>query len=67
MTLGDLGLYNEIERCSKELAVVNYKLNLTSGEKLWDNLTLNPSTDLRDIISQVKMYALLEEDVKQDE
>ena len=28
-------LYNEIKRCSKELAVVSYKLGLTLDEKLW--------------------------------
>ena len=39
-------LYNEIEGCLEELAVVSYTLGLSLSEKLWDNLTLNPPTDL---------------------
>ena len=38
--------YNEIEECSEELAVASYKLKLTLGEGLWENLTLDPTTDL---------------------
>ena len=44
-----------------------YKLGLTLGERLWKNLTLNPPTDLRDLMSQVEMFAWLEDDVKQAE
>ena len=57
-------MYNEIEVCSEELVVVSYKLGLTPGEKLWDDLTLNPLNDLRDLISRVEMYARLKDDVK---
>ena len=39
-------IYNEIEEFSKELVVVNYKLRTIPGEKLWDDLTLNPPTKL---------------------
>ena len=49
--------YNEIEKCSKELLVARYKLGLTPKERLWKNLTLNPPTDLWDLMSQVKMFA----------
>ncbi|GFZ18263.1 hypothetical protein Acr_27g0000020 [Actinidia rufa] len=59
--------YNEIEKCSKELAVANYKLGLTSGERYWEDLTLNPLADLRDPMSQVEMFARLEDDVRQAE
>ncbi|GFS32006.1 hypothetical protein Acr_00g0020340 [Actinidia rufa] len=45
--------YNEIEECSKELVVASYKLGLTPGKRLWENLTLNPLTDLWDLMSQV--------------
>ena len=38
--------YNEIEECSEELAVASYKLGLTLGKRLWENVTLNPPTDL---------------------
>ena len=39
-------LYNKIEDCSEKITMVNYKLRLTLGEKLWDDLTFNPSTNL---------------------
>ena len=58
-------MYNEIEECSEELAVASYKLGLTSREKLWKNLTLDPPIDLQDLLSRVKMFARLEDDVKQ--
>ncbi|GFZ21140.1 hypothetical protein Acr_29g0003020 [Actinidia rufa] len=44
--------YNEIEECFEELTVVSYKLWLTIGERLWENLKLNPSFDLWDLMSQ---------------
>ena len=49
------------------MAVVSYKLGLTLGERLWKNLTLNHSTKLQDLMSQVEMFAWLEDDVKQAE
>ncbi|GFS33142.1 hypothetical protein Acr_00g0026580 [Actinidia rufa] len=57
--------YNEIEECSEELAVASYKLGLTPGERLWENLTLNPPTNLRDLMSRIEMFAQLEDDVRQ--
>ena len=56
--------YNEIEECSKELAVTSYKFGLTRGERLWENLTLNPPTDLRNLMSRVKMFTRSEDDVR---
>ncbi|XP_057459275.1 uncharacterized protein LOC130749938 [Actinidia eriantha] len=38
--------YNEIEECSEELVVASYKLRLTPGERHWENLMLNPPTNL---------------------
>ena len=38
--------YNEIEKCSEELAMVSYKLGMIPSERLWENLMLNPPTDL---------------------
>ncbi|GFY96793.1 hypothetical protein Acr_11g0010990 [Actinidia rufa] len=58
--------YNEIEECSEELAVVSYKLGLTLRERLWENLTLDPPINLRDLMSRVEMFARLEDDVKQE-
>ena len=49
------------------MAAASYKLWLTLGERLWENLTLNPLNDLRDLMSQVKMFTRLEDDVKQAE
>ncbi|PSR90966.1 Agouti-signaling protein [Actinidia chinensis var. chinensis] len=57
--------YNEIEECYKELSVASYKLELTPGERLWENLTLTPPTDLWDLISHVKIFVRLEDDIKQ--
>ena len=54
-------------RSSEELAVVSYKFGLIPGEKLWDDLTLKPSTDLQDLMTRIEMYARLEDDVKQAE
>ena len=53
---------NEIEECSEELVVAN-KLRLTLGERIWEDLTLIPPVNLWDLISRVKMFALLEDDV----
>ena len=39
-------IYNEIEECSEELEVVSYKLGLTPGKILWEDLTLSPIADL---------------------
>ncbi|GFZ11580.1 hypothetical protein Acr_22g0009780 [Actinidia rufa] len=55
-------MYNEIEECSEELAVVSCKLGLTLCEKLWEDLTLKPPADLRDLMSRVKMFTWLEDD-----
>ena len=60
-------MYNEIEECSKELTVASYKLGLTLGERLWENLTLNPSTDLRNLMSRVEIFTRLEDDIRQAE
>ena len=60
-------MYTEIKGYSEELAVVSYKLGLTPGKKLWDDLMLNSLTDLWDLMSRVQMYARLEDDVKQAE
>ncbi|GFS39695.1 hypothetical protein Acr_00g0064480 [Actinidia rufa] len=60
-------LYNEIEECLEELVVVIYKLRLTPREKLWEDLILNPPANLHDLMSRVKMFARLEDDVRQTE
>ena len=44
-------LYNEIEKCSEELSVISYKLELTPGEKLREDVMLNPLVDLRDFMT----------------
>ena len=46
--------YNKIKECFEKLAVASYKLGLTLGERLWENLTLNRPTDLRDLRSWVE-------------
>ena len=55
-------MYNEIKECSEKLVVVNYKLRLTPSEKIWQDLMLNHPTDLWDLMSQVKIFAWLEDD-----
>ncbi|GFY97881.1 hypothetical protein Acr_12g0004220 [Actinidia rufa] len=59
--------YNEIEECSEEMVVASYKLGLALGDRLWENLTLDPPTDFGDHMSRVEMFARLEEDVRQAE
>ncbi|GFS40490.1 hypothetical protein Acr_00g0068850 [Actinidia rufa] len=59
--------YNEIEECSEEMAVASYKLILSPGDRLWENLTLDPPTGLRDLMSRVEMFARLEDDVRESE
>ncbi|GFY87855.1 hypothetical protein Acr_05g0014940 [Actinidia rufa] len=59
--------YNEIEECSEEMAVASYKLGLSPGDRLWENLTLDPPTGLRDLMSRVEMFARLEDDVRESE
>ena len=60
-------LYNEIEECSEELSLVIYKLRLPPVEKLWKDLTLNPLDELHDLMSRVKMFAHLEDNIRQAE
>ncbi|GFS45196.1 hypothetical protein Acr_00g0094790 [Actinidia rufa] len=50
-------LHNETEECSKELTVASYNLGMTPGEKLWNDLTLNLTLDLQDLMMQLEMYA----------
>ncbi|GFY97772.1 hypothetical protein Acr_12g0003130 [Actinidia rufa] len=59
--------YNEIEEYFEEMAVASYKLGLAPGDRLWENLMLDPPTGLRDLMSQVEMFARLEDDVRQAE
>ncbi|XP_057463799.1 uncharacterized protein LOC130753627 [Actinidia eriantha] len=59
--------YNEIEECSEEMAVASYKLGLAPGDRLWENLMLDPPSGLRDLMSRVEMFAYLEDDVRQAE
>ena len=59
--------YNEIEECSEEMAVASYKLGLAPGERLWEALTLDPPTGLRELMSRVEMFARLEDDVREAE
>ncbi|GFS33863.1 hypothetical protein Acr_00g0030950 [Actinidia rufa] len=59
--------YNEIEGCSDEMAVASYKLGLSPGDRLWENMTLDPPTGLRDLMSLVEMFARLEDDVRKSE
>ena len=59
-----LELYNKINGCLEELVVVSYKLELMLKEKLWDDLMLEPLIDLYDLLSSVKKYARLEDDVR---
>ncbi|GFZ01754.1 hypothetical protein Acr_15g0003630 [Actinidia rufa] len=49
--------------CSKELAVVSYKLGLTPGEKILEGLMLNLPTEQRDLMSHLEMYARLKDNV----
>ncbi|GFZ14402.1 hypothetical protein Acr_24g0005920 [Actinidia rufa] len=58
--------YNEIEKCSEEMAVASYKLGLAPRDRLWENLT-RPPTGLRDLMSWVEMFTRLEDDVRQVE
>ncbi|GFS45694.1 hypothetical protein Acr_00g0097530 [Actinidia rufa] len=48
----------------EELAVASYKLGLTLGERLWEDLTLRPPADLQELMSRVEMFAQLEDDVR---
>ncbi|GFS29531.1 hypothetical protein Acr_00g0007120 [Actinidia rufa] len=57
--------YNEIEECSEEMTVASYKLGLSLGDKLWENLMLDPLTGLRDLMSRVEMFARLEDDIRE--
>ncbi|GFY94866.1 hypothetical protein Acr_10g0002510 [Actinidia rufa] len=60
-------MYNEIEECSEEMAVASYKLGLAPGDRLWENLMLDPPTGLWDLMSWVEMFARLEDDVRESE
>ncbi|XP_057488466.1 uncharacterized protein LOC130774448 [Actinidia eriantha] len=49
------------------MAVASYKLGLAPGDRLWENLTLDPPNGLRDLISRVEIFSRLEDDVRQAE
>ena len=38
--------FNEVKECSEEFAVASYKLGLTLGERIWEDLTLCLLADL---------------------
>ncbi|GFZ09869.1 hypothetical protein Acr_21g0004680 [Actinidia rufa] len=57
----------EALECSEEMAVASYKLGLSPGDRLWENLTLDPPTGLWDLMSRVEMFARLEDDVRESE
>ena len=59
-------MFNEIEKCFEELAVISYKLGLIPGDKLWEDLMLSPAADFWDLMSGVKMFARIEDDVWQE-
>ena len=44
---------------------MSYKLGMTLEERLWEHLMLNPSTELRDLMSWIEMFAHLEDDINQ--
>ncbi|XP_057463825.1 uncharacterized protein LOC130753666 [Actinidia eriantha] len=46
------------------MTVASYKLGLAPRDKLLKNLTLDPLTDLRDLMSRVEMFSRLEDDVR---
>ena len=47
--------------------MISYKLRLTPNKKLWDELTLYPPKDLRDLMKCIKMYAQMAEVIRQAE
>ncbi|XP_057459235.1 uncharacterized protein LOC130749892 [Actinidia eriantha] len=49
------------------MAMASYKLGLALRDRLWENLTLEPPTSLRDLMSRVEMFARLEDYVRQAE
>ncbi|XP_057505216.1 uncharacterized protein LOC130788530 [Actinidia eriantha] len=49
------------------MAVASYKLGLASGDRLWENLTLDPPNGLRDLMSRVEIFARLKDDVRNAE
>ncbi|GFY90652.1 MBOAT (membrane bound O-acyl transferase) family protein [Actinidia rufa] len=77
--LGDLGLKwfdrlppgsieNFYQLIESFVAQFVRKYQGTEGrDRLWENLTLDPPTDLRDLMSQVEMFARLEDDVRESE
>ena len=51
-------LYNEIDGCLEELAVVSYKLGLTPKKKLWDDLTSKSPIKLYNLMSCMEKYTI---------
>ncbi|GFY81324.1 hypothetical protein Acr_01g0011330 [Actinidia rufa] len=68
---GSIGSFYQLSKSFMSQFIINTKapkgLGLTPGEKRWENLTLNPPTDLRDLMSRVEMFARLEDDIRQAE
>uniref|UniRef100_A0A2N9HFM3 F-box domain-containing protein n=1 Tax=Fagus sylvatica TaxID=28930 RepID=A0A2N9HFM3_FAGSY len=55
-------LYNEVEGCSAEIAVKNFKLGLAPSSELRQALTRRPAKNIQDLMSRIEQYVRVEED-----
>ena len=55
-------LYNEVEECSEEIAVKNFKLGLAPSSELRQALTRRPAKNMQDLMSRIEQYVRVEED-----
>ncbi len=55
-------IYNEVDSCTKEIAIKIFKLGLDSESKLRHNLFKRPAKSRRDLMSRIEQFVRVEED-----
>ena len=55
-------VYNEMDRCTEEIAIKTFKLGLDPNSELRQNLTRRPAKMMRDLMSQIEQLVWVEDD-----
>ena len=55
-------VYNEVDGCTEEIAIKTFKLGLDPESKLRHNLSRRSTKSMRDLMSQIEQFVLVEDD-----
>ena len=57
---------NEIEACNPEIVVASFKIGLPKENPLYQSLTRKPVVDMEEVMTRIKKYAKLDDDLSRD-